>query len=211
MKQMIKTYRTFTFENEPDWNKVACGQVDFYQWETEKQYRPKCSFQLCFVKEKGIFLKMRTDETNIRAVCKGRDENCWEDSCMEFFFKPFSHRDEYLNFEMTAGGAYLCAAGKSRDNRIFLKELTKKEPTVLAEINHGGWSVELFVPCKLIDEVFGEHFSASAGNYRGNFFKCGDKTESPHFGSFSPMGELPPGFHNPGLFAKIVVTQRKDG
>ena len=205
---MIKTYQTFTFENEPDWNEVASDSVDFYHWESENPYRPLCSFQMCFVKKKGIFLRMRTDETKIRAVCKGRDENCWEDSCMEFFFRPFSHRSEYLNFEMTAGGAYLCAMGSSRDNRIFLKELTKKEPTVRAEIGCDGWSVELFVPCELIDEAFCEDFCASAGDYRGNFFKCGDKTESPHFGSFSPMGENPPGFHNPDLFANILVEER---
>lgn len=205
---MIKTYQTFTFENKPDWGEVPFGKIDFYQWESEKPYRPHCSFQLCFVKKKGIFLRMQTDETNIRAVCKGRDENCWEDSCMEFFFKPFSHRSEYLNFEMTAGSAYLSAMGSGRENRIFLKELTKKEPTVKAEISNDGWSVELFVPCELIDEAFGEHFHASKGEYRGNFFKCGDKTATPHFGSFSPMGENPPGFHNPSLFAKILVKER---
>lgn len=202
---MIKTYTTCSFEKEVDWNAVPTGKIDIFQWESEPPYRPDTSFQMCFVKEKGISLRMKTDETNLRTVCTGRDGNVWEDSCMEFFIMPFSHRSEYLNFEMTANGAYLSAFGKGRENRIFQKELTSKEPSVKAEIFPSGWSLELFVPCELIEDLFGEPFAAGSGEYRGNFFKCGDKTEIPHYGSFSPMGELPPGFHNPELFAKIIV------
>ncbi len=208
---MLETYNSVCFENEVTWSDVPKGKLEFFQWESEKPYRPETFFQMCFLEEKGIFLKMETDETDIRTECKGRDDNCWEDSCMEFFFKPFEDREEYLNFEISASGSYLCAVGKDRFERVFLKELSNTEPTVKTEINKDGWELELFVPCKLIDEVFKKHFSASNGTYRGNFYKCGDKTEIPHFGSFSPMGELPPGFHNPELFAKIITNNSKKG
>ena len=39
--------------------------------------------------------------------------------------------------------------------------------------------------------------------FYANLYKCGDFTERPHYGSFAPMSTLPPGFHNPQLFAKI--------
>ncbi|MGN0468769.1 MAG: carbohydrate-binding family 9-like protein [Acutalibacteraceae bacterium] len=204
---MIKTYETLCFEDKPQWDKVSQGKIDVFQWESENPYRPETVFKMCFVKNKGVFVKMKTDETNIRSVCSGRDENCWEDSCMEFFFKPFSDADEYMNFEMTAKSAYLSAFGASRDGRVFLKELTDEAPSVHAEIKQDGWSLELFLPCCLIESVYKKEFCACAGEYRANFFKCGDKTETPHFGSFSPMGSLPPGFHNPELFAKIIVKE----
>lgn len=205
----MKTYQTYIFENKPQWDKVPLGKVDFFNWESDDPFRPTTEFKLCLVKNQGFFLKMKTDETDIRAVCQGRDENCWEDSCMEFFIKPFSDEEEYMNFEMTAKGAYLSAVGKDRNERVFLKALTDKEPSVNAQILPSGWELELFIPHELIESVFKKKFTFNEQEYKGNFFKCADKAAKPHFASFSPMGELPPGFHNPKLFANIIVKEFK--
>lgn len=205
---MTEEYLTQCFEEEPQWEKVPTGKLEFWNWETDNPYRPETSFQMCFVKNSGVYLKMKTSETELRTVCKKRDENCWEDSCMEFFFAPFELSDGYINFEMTPSGAFLSAFGKGRENRVFLKSITSISPSLLAKTDSYGWALELFVPCALIEDVFKREFTASPGNCFGNFFKCGDLTKRPHYGSFSPMGQLPPGFHNPELFVKITV---KDG
>lgn len=202
---MVKEYRTLCFKEKPDFSKVRVGKIDCFQWEKENAYRPNSSFKMCMVKNVGIFIKMHTDEKNPRCTCKGRDGNCWEDGCMEFFIKPFSNADEYMNFEMTATGAYLSAFGASRDNRVLLKDIAKTAPCVKSEITKDGWSLELFIACETIEEAYGKKFNAQAGTYFGNFYKCADKSETPHYGSFSPMGTLPPGFHCPELFAKIIV------
>ena len=110
-----------------------------------------------------------------------------------------------MNFEMTPKGAYLSAVGKDRENRVFLKSITDKEPSVKTKITQDGWELELTVPNELIESVFNKAFIPSAGTCTGNFYKCGDLTEKAHFASFSPMGQLPPGFHNPELFAKFIV------
>lgn len=202
----MRVYETFLFSQKPDWSIVSVGKIDCFNWENaDDPYRPNSTFQMCLVKHEGIFVRMKTDEKNIRSVCKGRDENCWEDSCMEFFFKPFSNRDEYMNFEMTPSGAYLSAVGASRDNRKFIKDITSTEPTVCANKNSDGWELTLQIPCKLISEVYKTEFIPAENEYTGNFYKCADKTQTPHFGSFSPMGEITKGFHNPELFAKINV------
>lgn len=149
---------------------------------------------------------MSTDEKALRIACRERDESVYEDSCMEFFFKPFSSRDEYINIEINPVGAYLSQFGASRDDRRFVKDLTTLHPDVSSKITDGGWQTELFIPCEMINELFGERFTAGAEIYYGNFYKCGDKTQAPHYGSFSPMGGLPPGFHDPALFAKIKIS-----
>lgn len=205
----MKTYNTFCFNDKPKWDKVPIGLIDCYQWESEKPYRPKNVFQMCFVLGKGIYVRMKSDEKVLRIACRDRDEPVYQDSCMEFFFKPIAARGEYINIEVNPIGAYLSQFGCGKNDRIFVKSLTKLAPTVCSEITKDGWQTEIFIPCALFFELNGEEFKAQAGEYYGNFYKCGDNTDVPHYGSFAPMSDLPPGFHNPELFAKIVVSEEK--
>lgn len=200
------TYETYTFDSFPVWDEVKEGSLDFSNWDSETHYNT--FFKMCFVKNKGIFLKMRTDETKLRCVNTKRDESIWEDSCMEFFICPFENRREYLNFEMNPLGAYLCQYGKERENRVFVKNLTSVEAEIRTETSENGWSLELFIPVKMISEIFGESFRAQACILKGNFYKCGDLTEKVHYDSFSKMTTLPPGFHNPDCFAEIIISER---
>ncbi len=199
-------YSAYIYENRPVWDEVCEKSLEFSNWDSKTHYNT--FFKLCFVKDKGIYLRMRTDETNLRTVNTGRDGNVWEDSCMEFFLCPFAHREEYLNFEMTPVGAWLCQFGKGKEDRVFLKVLTDIEADVKAQVNSEGWNLELFVPCKLISEAFGEEFITEPGTLKGNFYKCGDMTAAPHYDSFAQMTTLPPGFHNPGCFAEIIISER---
>lgn len=196
-------YESLVFDEEPLWDKVKEESLSFSNWDSKVHYNT--FFKLCFVRGKGIFLKMRTDETDLRRVNTKRDENIWEDSCMELFICPFAHREEYLNFEMNPNGAYLCQFGKGRQDRVFLSTLTSLEPQLQTRVSDEGWSLELFVPKELISEAFGEAFTAGECTLRGNLYKCGDLTKTPHYDSFSKMGDLPPGFHNPECFAQIII------
>ncbi len=202
----MKEYLTYCFKNEPDWEKVPVGKVDVFQWESGEKYRPETAFQLCLVRDKGIFLQMKTDETKLRVTCKDRDDPCWQDSCMEFFFRPFSDREEYINIEMNPAGAYLSEIGKGKGDRRYIKELTDEQVTVSTDVTENGWSLSLFVPDEFIKALYGKGFDYDCGGFYANFYKCGDLTERPHYGSFSPMSTLPPGFHNPGLFARIKFS-----
>lgn len=201
-----KVYTTCVFEDAPQWDEVAEGSLEFSNWESEAHYNT--FFKMCFVKGKGIYLRMRTNETELRREGTKRDDNIWEDSCMEFFICPFPHREEYLNFEMNPNGAYLCQYGKGRGDRVFLKTLTDIGADVTAHISAEGWSLELFVPESLISEAFDEPFKAGPCTLKGNFYKCGDLTAKPHYDSFNKMTTLPPGFHNPECFAQIIITER---
>lgn len=201
-----EVYKTFAFENEPVWDDVPEGKLGYSNWDSKAEY--DTFFKMCFVKNKGICLRMHTNEISLRAVNKNRDENMWEDSCMEFFLCPFEGRKEYLNFEMNPNGAYLCQFGEERENRVFIKSLTDCEADITAQVCENGWSVELFVPVSLVSEAFNESFKAGPCTLKGNFYKCGDLTEKPHYGSFSKMTTLPPGFHNPECFAEIRIIER---
>ena len=202
----MKQYNTYVFENEISWHDVPEEKLGYFLWDSAAEYN--VYFKMCFLKGQGIALRMRCDETKLRAEGKVRDDRVWEDSCMEMFICPFENRDEYVNFEINCEGAYLSQYGKSRENRVFIKELTDVEADVSTVITDKGWSLELFVPCKLISEVYGEKFTADKCTIKGNFTKCGDLTKYPHYISYSQLTTLDKGFHNPQYFSKIILDER---
>lgn len=202
----MKQYNTYVFENEISWQDVPEEKLGCFLWDSAAEYN--VYFKMCFLKGQGIALQMRCDETELRAEGKIRDDRVWEDSCMEMFICPFENRDEYVNFEINCEGVYLSQYGKSRENRVFIKELTDVEADVSTVITDKGWSLELFVPCKLISEVYKQEFMADNCIIKGNFTKCGDLTKYPHYISYSKLAGLDKGFHNPEYFSKIIVNER---
>lgn len=202
----MKQYNTYSFIDRVNWQQVPEEKLTYFLWDSAATY--SVYFQMCFLKNKGICLRMRCDETLLRAEGKQRDDRVWEDSCMEMFLCPLENREEYVNFEINCDGVYLSQFGKVRENRTFIKELTDIEAVVTTDKSAEGWSLELFVPCELIEEVYSEAFTAGECSLRGNFTKCGDLTQYPHYGSFSELGAMDMGFHNPQLFAKIKIEER---
>ena len=206
----MRTYRSFCFSTEPNWELVPAADIDCFLWETGDVFRPKSAFQLCFWEKKGVCARFWSDEANPRAVCENRDEPVYEDSCLELFFSP-DLRAGYLNLEMNPRGVFLAEFGKARENRVSVSALTALSPIVTPLQTETGWGVECFVPCELLEALFGMPFAAQPGVFRGNFYKCGDKTSVPHYAAFSPVGTLPPGFHDPEHFAVIEIRRWRDG
>lgn len=205
---MSTVYQSFSFTTAPIWDRVPVGAIGHYHWESDPPCRPQSFFQLCFVKNKGVFARLWSDETDLRAVCTNRDDPVWEDSCLECFLQPVPGGG-YLNVEMNPRGVFLTQWGKGRDDRVFTKALTDLSPAVTPLPRKDGWGVELFVPCELLSVLAEAPFAAGEGQYRFCCFKCGDKTAHPHFASFAPMGENPPGFHNPAHFAILDIREEK--
>ena len=199
----MKQYNTYSFSDEIRWQEVPEEKLQYFLWDSAREYN--VYFQMCFLRNKGIALRMRCDEKELCAVNKERDGRVWEDSCMEMFLCPFPDRSEYVNFEINSDGVYLSQYGSVRENRTFIKELTDIQASVSTNVTTDGWSLELFVPCSLISEVFGKEFRADKCTVRGNFTKCGDLTEYPHYGSFSALSTPDLGFHNPERFAVINI------
>ena len=202
----MKEYNTYVFENEINWQEVPEEKLGFFLWDSAAEYN--VYFKMCFLKGEGIALRMRCDETSLRAEGKVRDDRVWEDSCMEMFLCPFEDAEEYVNFEINCKGVYLSQYGKIREDRVFIKEITDIAPQVSTEIFDDGWKLELFVPCELISQVYGKEFFADKCKIKGNFTKCGDLTQYPHYISFSRLAGLDKGFHNPQYFSKIMVDER---
>ena len=133
----------------------------------------------------------------------------YKDSCVEFFVDTFPEkRLGYVNFETNNSGALLAAFGPDRDHRtpLWPEDLAGLNP--IAGVENwpevgDTWILEYKVPLSLFRKLYGDDIQPGH-RARANFYKCGDETEVPHYGAWSPVGTPAPDFHRPEFFGEIV-------
>ena len=142
-----------------------------------------------------------------------------EDSCVEFFIHP-AGASGYFGFETNCIGTMLL---KYIENPIrtptgFVKA-TKVSATDLVAVGlwHSiqerpylpenpdplDWRVDVSVPFSLFGKYSPAFVPPASGTvWKGNFFKCADKSSHPHWASWSPIGEAL-NFHVPRYFGEL--------
>lgn len=189
----------------PDWDAIESVDIREYSWGGD--YRPGCEAKLCLVKQKGFLLRMACRESNPKAVFFHRDDPVYLDSCMEFFinFKPQKPDSGYINFECNANGALLCEYGTQRKNRSHLADRVADVPKPEVFMDSARWGYELFIPLDLIFQVYGDSSFGTGDLLKGNFYKCGDNTDPPHYGSWTKIISPAPNFHQPEFFGELEI------
>lgn len=179
--------------------------VDCVPWPDQFPYRPDVKVRIAHTAD-ALLVRYDVIEDGTRAVCTEPNGPVWEDSCVEFFVKDPDSR-YYYNFETNCIGVGL--AGK----RVSRQEFTHFAPEEMAQVKRrasmpcepveaaGGtqWSVELEIPFAVLD------CPAKPAALLANMYKCGDKTATPHFLSWSPVLTPAPDFHRPEYFGKLTL------
>jgi len=137
-------------------------------------------------------------------------QSVWEDSCVEFFMQKEGDT-VYRNFECNAIGVMLAAKRVSREQSERLSNDEMKMIVRNSFITHrfddgkevSDWCMYLEIPKQVLG--FSENEMFSGKNIRANFYKCGDKTEEPHFISWSPIKTAEPDFHVPEFFGLLEL------
>ncbi len=201
--------KTFIFSSHPDASELKFSELKHHLWSEKYPAFYSSRVAVCGVAGKGILVCFEADEPSPRAVFENRDDPVYNDSCMELFFQPFADDERYINFEINPNGAYLCAVGCDRNDRVFLREISDCAPDIKACISDSGWSAELFIPEQLVSDVFGRSFSvADTGYIRANCYKCGDLTPSPHYASLFFVDTPNPDYHRPEFFGRIFFDKK---
>ena len=68
------------------------------------------------------------------------------------------------------------------------------------------WTVEYRVPFALFSKYFSAPTPQPGDQWRANFYKCGDATSHPHWGSWAIVETEQPNFHQPAFFQPITFT-----
>ena len=178
--------------------------IDVINWEAYP-YCPEVSFRIAHNSE-AILLNYRINESDVKAVFDCDNGRVWEDSCVEFFIS--FNEESYYNIECNCIGKLLIAKGSGRERRVFLPEVLLKNVgrwSSLGELpieNHSGdWEISLVVPKEIFyQEKINTFTSVKA---KGNFYKCGDCLQTPHFLSWNPIQSETPDFHRPDFFGQL--------
>ena len=158
----------------------------------------------------NIYLSYHVVEPQVRAVNTEFNSPVWEDSCVEFFFSPSRDKAFYYNFECNAIGTVLCGYGKDRHKREHLPESVLSQVETIPSLGkepigriwgETNWDLRVKIPKEVL--VFSKIEDLSGLKAKGNFYKCGDKLENPHYLSWEPVRSPDPNFHLPEHFGQL--------
>ena len=203
----MQEYRILTYAELPkDWASVPKATIDQYAWS--EAYMPTSYAQLVKIEGYGFGLRMVCREQNPRAVYTEYNQPIYTDSCLEFFASWDQEQQKYLNMEMNANGALLSCVGKDRYERKPTLDVGGELPLVQGFVETDEWGIVARIPFSVIKGVYGLDADTFAPGYTfmGNFYKCGDATEIPHYGSWSRVGTENPDFHRPEYFGKLDIA-----
>ena len=158
----------------------------------------------------NIYLFYQVEEPQVRAVNTEFNAPVWEDSCVEFFFSPAGDKKYFYNFEFNAIGTVLGGYGKDRHQREQLPGSVLTQVVTLPSLGKEPiagiwgktqWDLQVKIPVEAL--VFNKIEDLSGLTGHGNFYKCGDKLEKPHFLSWKPVLSSTPDFHLPRYFGQL--------
>ena len=164
--------------------------------------------------DKGIYLRFEVQDRYVLARHTNYQDGVCTDSCVEFFIQPKGRKD-YYNFEMNAIGTLLLynVVDPTRGDNGF-KEYSKVpfekiSGMSIATTLHGvidpeitepvDWALATFIPFSIFDL---DEKVKSGDVWRGNLYKCADKSSHNHWISAFPLTVL--NYHIPECFQEIA-------
>lgn len=183
----------------PDWANVPAVNIDQELYPSDAKVTAQT--QLCY-DEQALYVRLSAQEENIRAELTGKLDEICEDSCLEFFFCPVENDLRYFNIECNPNGCLFLGFGPNVDELV---RLIPEYPSIvpIAKRIPGGWETIYTIPYSFIRMFFPDFSPVSGGFMRANFYKCGDKTEIPHYLCWNPVPYRRCAFHNPDAFGMV--------
>ena len=191
MNTIKKTPSTFEIKNFP--------------WKDKYQATPKTFITLSYDDE-GINVHFVSYETALRATETEHNTSVHKDSCMEIFMQYAADTDDrYINIEMNPNGAAYSAVSSGRESSQRIDPSDIDTLNIKTEIFKDRWEIKLKIKAEYIKKYIPSYKHESGVHMRGNFYKCGDDTDHPHFGCFNNIEWAYPDFHRPEFFADFVL------
>jgi hypothetical protein len=196
------------------WKNIRALEVSCYRRESSAHH-PQTQCKLLYDRNfiYGIF---RVNDRHVRCVHTGFQSEVYKDSCVEFFVQPET-AGGYFNFEFNCGGALLASfvtdptriAGTVKEfspltpeDDLQIRRYHNLPPMVEPEITGQiTWFLGFSIPFAVLEKYTAIPAKAGGQVWRANFYKCGNETARPHWGSWSPIGKL--NFHRPADFGEI--------
>lgn len=186
-------------------SKAQREYIDTINWK-EYPYKPIAVFDIAR-SNTALYIRYFVKGNSLKAVYDVDNSPVHTDSCVEFFMRK-THELKYMNFEFNCIGT--CDAAR-RESRDVKNSLTQEDyasirrhtslDTKPFEEMQGVYAWELIVSIPFA--VMGLSPMHLPEKVMGNFYKCADNTDNPHYISWSPIDTPQPDFHRPEFFGEI--------
>ena len=200
------------------WKAADELEVTNFSWE-DSGHRPRVRARALW-DDGWLAVLFQVEDRYVRAVAQEWNDSVCLDSCVEFFVAPNAdpEQDAYFNFEVNCGGTMLLHACASRADRATgagnvnvsaedgaTIRIAGTQPKIVEpEITEPTtWALEYHVPWSLFTKYFDVAAPTAGTTWRANFYKCGDRTSHPHWGSWAPVDTPRPNFHMPEFFQPV--------
>jgi hypothetical protein len=223
-KSYVVAFNRSISKEENDWNggvwkNVAELKLDAIRPESIRPYPSVSAKVLYDAKYIYVFYKIR--DYNLRCTYKKFLDPVHLDSCIEFFAMPEAAIG-YCNFEFNCrgvlDGAYIEDWTRTPDGFVKAKRLNLKDketikifttaPEFKEEEISGEflWYFQCKIPFKLFEKYIGRVVFPENEIWKANFYKCGDKTKTPHWCSWNKTRKL--NFHDPECFGELIFAAK---
>jgi hypothetical protein len=196
------------------WSQAEAAPVDCARPESS-DHHPATEARLLYDRT-AIYGRFTVQDRYVRCVHTEYQAMVCEDSCVEFFVKPRDNAG-YINLEINCGGTMhmSCIVDHHRVPGGFADyspvpehigsavQVAHSLPAVVdpERTEPTPWRVAFSLPLSVLEEFVGPLGDPAGRQWRGNFYKCGDRTSHPHWLSWSPVSEL--NFHLPECFGTL--------
>lgn len=198
-------FKVPSVEGFDELDKFAKAEVDQVGWPDSFPYAPEVKLAVAHTDDR-LLIRFDVTEDNVKATVTENNGPVCTDSCCEFFVQ-IPGDDHYFNFETNCIGTCLASRRLSIsdyedfDEGKMAKVIRRTSlPRETVDIKgRTSWWLELEVPF----EVLG--LDSCPETLMANFYKCGDKTDKPHYLSWNKVGTPKPNFHTPEFFREISL------
>ncbi len=188
-------------------SKAQREYIDTINWK-EYPYKPIAVFDIAR-SNTALYIRYFVKGNSLKAIHSIDNSPVHTDSCVEFFMRK-ENESNYLNFEFNCIGT---CDGARRESRDIKSSLTQEEYASIRryssidskpfEEKQGIFSWELIVSIPF--RIMGIDPMHLPQKIKGNFYKCADNTDTPHFVSWNPIQTPQPDFHRPEFFGDIYL------
>lgn len=177
------------------------ANIDNFMWTSD--YKPHCEAKIGYIPDEELIVSFTVSESEPLCVYHENEEPVYMDSAVEAFFSFGEDGKKYMNLEVNSYGAMLANFGV-KGNRVKISSISNALVEIEAKMAGKEWSVTLYVPDRMIKDLFGQNVSASE-DFRFNLYKICSTKGREHYASFAPIDSDHPDFHRPDCFAEAVM------
>lgn len=182
----------------------SCEKIDIDNFMWTEDYMPHCEAKVGYIPGEELIVSFTVTESEPLCVYHENEEPVYMDSAVEAFFSFGEDYKKYMNLEVNSYGAMLANFGVKGD-RTKIASISKALVEIEAKMAGKDWSVTLYIPERMISDLFGPGESPSHG-FRFNLYKICSTKGREHYASFAPIDSDYPDFHRPDCFAEAILA-----